>query len=119
MPSTTRLVGIALMLIGIGSYWLTGRTSVTALIPAFFGILFVALAYVARNEAVRKHAMHAAVAVALIGMLGTLGRAVPAVMNGQLTRPAVLAQLVTALVLGVYVWMGVQSFIAARRARKI
>ena len=39
-------------------------------------------------------------------------------IGGQLTRPAVLAQIVTALVLAYYVYMGVQSFIAARRARK-
>lgn len=118
MPSTTRLVGIILMVIGIASYWLTGRTSVTALIPAFFGIAFVALAYVARNEAARRHAMHAAVAIALIGVLGTLGRALPAVFDGQIGRPAVMAQIGTGLVLAVYVWMGVQSFIAARRSRK-
>ena len=118
MPSTTRLVGLVLMILGVGSYWLTGRTSLTALIPAFFGVALVALAWVARNEALRKHAMHVAVAVALIGVLGVLARAIPAVMDGQLTRPAVLAQIATALVLGYYVLMGVQSFIAARRARK-
>jgi hypothetical protein len=118
MPSTTRLVGIVLMVIGIASYWLTGRTSVTALIPAFFGIVFVGLAYLARNEAARRHAMHAAVAIALLGVLGTLGRAVPAVLAGQLTRPAVMAQIVTGLVLAYYVFLGVQSFRAARRARQ-
>ena len=84
MPSTTRLVGIVLMVIGILSYLLTGRTSVTALIPAFFGAIFVILAYVARNEAVRRHVMHVAVALGLLGVLGTLGRAIPAVLNGQL-----------------------------------
>jgi hypothetical protein len=118
MPATTRYVGLLLMIIGIGSYVLTGRTSVTALIPAFFGIVFVLLAYVARNEAARKHAMHVAVALALVGAIASLGRAIPAAMGGQLTRPAVLAQIVTAAVMGFYVWMGVQSFRAARRARK-
>jgi len=118
MPATTRYVGLLLMIIGIGSYVLTGRTSVTALIPAFFGIVFVVLAYVARNEAARKHAMHVAVALALVGAIASLGRAIPAAMGGQLTRPAVLAQIVTAAVMGFYVWMGVQSFRAARRARK-
>lgn len=117
MPTTTRLVGIILMVVGIASYWLTGRTSVTALIPAFIGVIFVILAYAARNEAIRKHVMHVAVALALLGTLGTLGRAVPAIMDGQLMRPAVLAQLVTGAVLAFYVYMGVQSFIAARRAR--
>ena len=106
------------MVIGIGSYWLTGRTSVTALIPAFFGIVFVGLAYLARNEAARRHAMHAAVALALVGAVATIGRAAPAVIAGQVTRPAVLAQIVTGLVLAYYVFLGVQSFIAARRARQ-
>ena len=119
MPATTRLIGIVLMIIGLASYWLTGRTSITALIPAFFGVVFVILAYVARNESARRHAMHVAVAVGLLGVLGTLGRAIPAVMNGQLTRPAVIAQIVTGLVLGYYVFLGVQSFRAARRARKV
>jgi len=107
------------MVLGIGSYWLTGRTSVTALIPAFFGVVFVILAYIARNEAARRHAMHAAVAIGLLGLLGVLARAIPAVANGQLTRPAVIAQLATAAILGYYVYLGVQSFIAARRARKV
>lgn len=106
------------MVLGIASYWLTGRTSVTALIPAFFGVVFVALAYIARNESARRHAMHVAVALALLGALGSLGRAVPAILGGQVTRPAVIAQVVTALVLGYYVFLGVQSFRAARRARK-
>jgi hypothetical protein len=118
MPSTTRLFGILLMIIGLASYWMTGRTSVTALIPAFFGILFVALAYIARSESTRRHAMHAAVAIALIGLIGTLARALPAIANGQIGRPAVVAQVITALILGWYVYLGVQSFRAARRARK-
>jgi hypothetical protein len=119
MPTTTRFVGLVLMVIGIASYWLTGRTSMTALIPAFIGVVFIALAYAARTESLRKHVMHVAVAVGLVGVLGTLGRAIPAVLNGQLTRPAVLAQILTGLVLAYYVMMGVQSFRAARRARKI
>jgi hypothetical protein len=118
MPSTTRIVGILLMIIGLAGYWLTGRTSVTALIPAFFGIVFVALAYISRSEATRRHAMHAAVAIALLGLLGTLGRAIPAILAGQIGRPAVIAQVLTGLLLAWYVYMGVQSFIAARRARR-
>ena len=61
--------------------------------------------------------MHAAVAVALIGAIGSLVRAIPAVAGGSITRPAVLAQLATAVLLLVYVALGVQSFIAARKAR--
>ncbi len=117
MASTTRSFGIVLILLGLASYLLTGRTSVTALIPAFFGAVFVILALVARNEAARKHAMHAAVALALIGLLATLGRVVPALAGGNLMRPAVLAQLAMVVLLGVYIALGVKSFKEARRAR--
>ena len=117
MPSTTRLFGLILIVLGIASYVATGRASVTALIPAIFGAVLVICALVARNEAMRKHAMHAAVAVALIGALASLGRAVPAVMAGDATRPAVLSQIALAALLIVYVVLGVQSFIAARKAR--
>lgn len=118
MTATTRLFGIVLIVLGIASYMLTGRTSVTALIPAIFGAVLLICALIARKEAARKHAMHAAVAVGLIGALASLGRAIPAVMNGDAGRPAVIVQLVMAVVLLVYVAFGVQSFIAARRARR-
>jgi hypothetical protein len=117
MPSTTRLFGLILIVLGIASYTMTGRTSVTALIPAFFGAVFVVCALIARKEAARKHAMHAAVALGLIGAIASLVRAVPAVIGGNISRPAVLAQLAMAALLAVYVALGVQSFIAARKAR--
>lgn len=118
MTATTRLFGILLIVLGTASYWGTGRTSLTALIPGMVGAVFVLLALVARNEAARKHAMHVAVAVALIILLATLARVVPALLGGQFGRPAVLAQLTMCALLAVYVTLGVQSFIAARRARK-
>ena len=118
MPATTRLFGLLLIVLGLASYVTTGRTSVTALIPAFVGAVFVILALVARNPAARKHVMHAAVALALLGALGTLGRIVPAVRDGNTTRPAVLAQIAMTVLLLVYVALGVRSFIEARRARK-
>ena len=117
MASTTRMFGIALIVLGLASYFLTGRTSVTALIPAFFGAVFVILAIVAKNESARKHAMHAAVALALIVLLLTLGRALPAVFAGNLMRPAVLAQLIMSVMLAIYIALGVKSFKEARRAR--
>ena len=117
MTSTTRLFGIILIVLGIASYVLTDRTSLTALIPALFGAVLVVCALVARNESARRHAMHAAVAIGLIGALASLGRAIPAVMAGNAGRPAVIAQLVMAVLLLIYVGLGVQSFIAARKAR--
>ena len=117
MPSTTRLFGLILIVLGVASYTMTGRTSVTALIPAFFGAVFVICALVARNEAARKHAMHAAVALGLVGAIAPLVRAIPAALDGNATRPAVMAEFAMAAILAVYVLLGVQSFIAARKAR--
>jgi hypothetical protein len=117
MPATTRLFGLILIVLGVASYMLTGRASITALIPAFFGAALVICAMVARNESMRKHAMHAAVALGLLGALAALGRGIPAALAGDATRPAVMSQLAMGVLLLIYVALGVQSFIAARKAR--
>lgn len=117
MPATTRLVGLILTILGMVSYVGTGRTSVTALIPAFFGVLFLLFAWIARTEAARKHVMHVAMLVALVGLVATLARVIPALGAGQLTRPAVLAQIVMSAVLAWYLVKGIKSFRDARLAR--
>jgi hypothetical protein len=117
MPSITRAVGFLLILLGVVGYIGTGMASITALIPAMLGAVFLILAMAARNAEARKHAMHAAVAIALISVLGTVPRILPAVQGGDLNRPAVMAQIAMAVILAVYVLLGVKSFIDARRAR--
>ena len=118
MPGTTRTFGVLLIVLGAASYALTGRTSVTALIPAYFGVVFLICAIIARkSESARRHAMHAAVAVGLLGALAALARGVPAALAGDAARPAVMSQLAMGVLLLIYVALGVQSFIAARKAR--
>jgi hypothetical protein len=117
MPLVTRVVGFLLVLLGVVSYVGTGAASLTALIPAVVGALFLMLALIARNPGARKHVMHAAVAVALLAVLGGVPRIIAAVNAGDLMRPAVLAQIAMAVILAVYVVLGVKSFIDARRAR--
>jgi hypothetical protein len=118
MTATTRYFGIILIVLGVASYTMTGRTSITAMIPAFFGAVFLICAMIARrSDAARRHAMHAAVAVGLIGAIAALARGIPGALNGDPTRPAVLSQLAMGVLLLIYVALGVRSFIAARRAR--
>jgi hypothetical protein len=118
MPGTTRIVGILLIVLGVASYSLTGRTSITAMIPAFFGAALLLCAIVARrSDAARRHAMHAAVAIGMVGMLAALARGVPAALGDGLRRPAVISQLIMGAVLLIYVALGVRSFIEARRRR--
>ena len=117
MPGTTRLFGIILIVLGVAGYWLTDRISVTALIPAFFGAALLVCAIIAgASEGARKHAMHAAVAIGLIGGLAALGMGLRGALAGR-NGPAVYSQLAMGLLLLIYVALGVQSFIAARKAR--
>ena len=118
MPSVTRVVGFLLVLLGVVGYVATGGSSLTALIPAMVGALFLILALAARSPEARKHLMHAAVAIALLSVLGVVPRIMAAVNAGETQRPAVLAQIAMATILFVYVVLGVKSFIDARRARR-
>jgi len=117
MPAVTRAVGFVLVLLGVVGYVGTGAASITALIPAIVGALFLLLALIARNPGARKHAMHVAVAIALLAVIGLVPRVAQAIGAGNIGRPAVIAQLVMGAVLLVYVLLGVKSFVDARRAR--
>lgn len=122
MPKTTILFGVVLIVLGIVGYIATGAVSVTALIPSFFGGVLALLGWLALNEKYRRHAMHIAVVVGLLGFLGTARglAALPRLVSdaGGVERPAaVVAQAIMAILMIVYVALGVRSFIAARRAR--
>jgi hypothetical protein len=58
--------------------------------------------------------MHAAAALALLGVLGSLGSAIGRGSEGW----ALVAQLATVVVLGGFLYRAVQSFRAARLARE-
>ena len=117
MPTTSIVCGTILILIGIIGYIngvMTDKASVTALIPAFFGVVMLALGFFARmNEGLRKHLMHTAVIVALFGFIATAGRLIS--KFSELTAsPAVLSQAATAIVCLLFVILAVKSFAAAR-----
>ena len=115
MANTTIGIAAALIAIGLVGYFGTGRQSATALIPAVLGLLLLALGWLARNEAYRKHAMHGVAVVALLGFLGTIGGLIRLV--GGTTTPAAIAQGLTAIVTGILLALCVKSFIDARRRR--
>jgi hypothetical protein len=122
VASTTIAFGVVLIVLGVAGYFGSGGVSITALIPALFGVVLVACGVLARNEGMRKHAMHGAV---LVGLLGFLGSArgllqLPALMSGgEVARPAaVIAQSAMALLMLLFVGLCVRSFISARAARR-
>lgn len=121
MPSITLALGVALIVLGVLGYVLTGAASLTALIPAAFGLVIALAGVIARDERKRKHAMHAAVAVALLGFLGSLRglMQIGDVVDGTAARPAaVVSQTIMALLTLGYIVIAVRSFVAARRSRR-
>jgi hypothetical protein len=121
VPSITIALGVALIVVGLGGYFLTGAVSLTALIPAAFGLVIAIAGLLARDERKRKHAMHAAVAVALLGFLGSVRGLlqIGSVFDGTAARPAaVVSQTIMAVLTLGYIVMAVRSFVSARASRR-
>jgi uncharacterized membrane protein len=112
------LFGVLLMLLGIGFYFGTDRVSLTALIPGAFGIVLIVLGVLAGQQKLRKHVMHAAAALALLGVVMALIRLWPVIRTGEAAKPAAAVELALMAVLcAAFVGLCVRSFIAARRGR--
>ncbi len=120
MPITSIIFGVLLIIIGAVGYVhgiMNDKPSITALIPAFFGIVIALLGLAAQvKESLRKHLMHAAVLIGLIGFLASAGRLASKFSDIAMT-PAYIAQIAMALVCLLYVIFAVRSFIDARKAR--
>jgi hypothetical protein len=73
MPIYAMLFGAALIGVGVYGYVDTGSKHPTALIPAALGVVIALLgAGALSGGAIRKHTMHAAAAIALLGALMTI-----------------------------------------------
>ena len=120
MPTTTVLFALGYFALGLGGFVLTGSVHKTALIPCAFGVLLAFCGGIAFHEKARKHAMHVAVLVALVALLGTARslRFLPDLLNGTAEKPAaVITQAVNAFLSLGFILLAVRSFIQARRAR--
>jgi drug/metabolite transporter (DMT)-like permease len=123
MPNTTIWTGVLLILLGVSSYVGSGAQSYTALIPAAFGLILLPLGLVAkRKETARRDAMHAAAAIGLIALLGSVSGFVnlfKLLRGSEVARPAaVISQSIMFLISAVFVGLAVQSFIEARQKKK-
>jgi hypothetical protein len=116
-------IGAALIVLGIGSYFGSAQQSLTALIPAAFGVVLAILGALARDPGKRKMAMHIAVVVGILGFFGSarglIGLA-QMIAGDSVPRPnAVIAQAIMAVLLLIFVILCVRSFIDARRNRSM
>lgn len=117
MPYTAIKFGRVLVLIGIIGYafgYYNGYASPTALIPAVFGAVLMILGYVARaKDNLRKHLMHVAVIIGLLGFLASAGRLLSKITEISMSA-AVVSQIAMAAVCLIFVLVCVKSFMNAR-----
>ena len=121
MAAITVLYGILLLGVGVVGFVATGSSHPTALIPAGMGLVLGILGGLSFQDRFRKHAMHLA---ALIGVLGfaftvtSLGQ-LPAYLRGDQfdRREAVPYKALTAVLSLLFVLLCVNSFIQARLRR--
>jgi hypothetical protein len=117
MPVVTLIYAGVLALLGLAPYAYTGQK--TALIPVAFGLLAAIAGGVSFKDSLRKHGMHAAAMVGLLGTLLPLGRLIPTIAQGKVPSPLALFSLSSmAVVSAVFLALCVRSFIGARRARR-
>jgi hypothetical protein len=110
--------GVALTILGLWGYYATNKVSVTALIPAFFGLAFVLLGRLAAQDHLRKHVMHAAAALALIGFIMPTIMVVLGLRRENPSTIALIENGLMAFLCLVFVGLCVKSFIDARRRRE-
>lgn len=88
------LLGVVLLALGLALWLATGRSSVTALIPSFFGAVFVLLAQAATRASAARAALRGGWLLAIVAALGGLGRGLPAVFRSfggtPIERPAAI-----------------------------
>jgi hypothetical protein len=128
MPSLSVVFGVVLTALGLVAYFNPEPLGVgkdgtpatpghpSALSPVGVGAILVAAGLVAMAApGMRKHAMHLAAAVAL---LGTLGGLVPVILrNFRFEEVAVKVGLGMAVLSAIFLALCVNSFVQARKAR--
>jgi len=118
VPHITVLFGLLLVALGVGGYVGTGSEHLTALIPAGFGLALGLLGLVALKDNLRKHAMHLA---AMVGLLGAIGGAVtlllPFIKGAPADPVASGCKAAMTVLCLVFVGLCVNSFVQARRRR--
>ena len=119
MVRFTTALGVALVVLGVGAYVLTSAASVTALIPTFVGVPLLVCAALARSATRRRPALAVALAIALLGALGSSMNAfrIGEAIAGTAQRPAaVWVSAIMFVLLVAYVVASGRALLSSRRA---
>lgn len=124
MARLATFFGVLLIALGLAGYFAPdtfGKTgpegkSATALIPVAFGaILFVCGALASAKPHLRKHAMHMAVVIGLIGAAGGFMPLVRSKMDFEMA--SAVTGLLMIVLCALFVILCIRSFVLARLAR--
>jgi hypothetical protein len=123
MAKMAILFGGLLILEGLGFYFgiqpEEGKaTSVTALIPSFFGIPILLGGLAALKDQFRMHAMHVVVLLALLGFILSGGRLAMSLVAGNIKATSGASLGIMALLCGLLTGLCIKSFIDAKRRRE-
>lgn len=125
MPLLTLITGLLLVVLGASvtyrSYLETNAMHYTALIPAAFGVVLLILGGVGLlGGNARKHAMHGAAAVSLLGVVGGAFMPIKAMMAGTFVPESTkgIGQLTMIVLCAALLALCVNSFVQARLLRK-
>lgn len=110
------VIGLLMIVLGVAAYLLTGRASVTALIPSFFGVPVVVLGLVALKPNLRTLAGVLTIVLGALGLLGIGGRLVPAILDGSIVfDAATIVQIIFAFLAVDLVVLWVLAFKTMRK----
>ena len=122
MPKIAILIGVLLDLVGIAGFlhaYSGGVVAVTALIPSFFGTIFMMLGFLSLAQPnLRKHMMHALAMLALLGFLAGAGRLAMTLSKANANHIAQAASGAMAALCAITLFFCIKSFREARKARE-
>tara|TARA_B110000467_G_scaffold119096_1_gene110246 strand:- start:250 stop:609 length:360 start_codon:yes stop_codon:yes gene_type:complete len=107
MADKASLSGGLLIALGVIVTILSDSGSVTSMIPAFIGVLFLLLGVLARVKPnLTHHLMHAMAVLALLAVLGSFG----SIVGRGSTGWALFSQLVTIVIAGLLLQQSIKAF---------
>jgi uncharacterized membrane protein HdeD (DUF308 family) len=120
IEKTAVLCGVLLIITGVAASLLSGQP--TAVIPAPFGLLLAISGIIAlKKPDLKKHTMHFAAVLALIGLLLTITGVIAGIQylfGVEIQRPlAAAVQSAMFLICAVFTYFAVRSFVQARSER--
>lgn len=114
MVWTTVLFGGLLVLLGVLGYFVAEPLFWPVAVPSVLGLALIVAGLLGLKQSFRKNAMHAAVLVALLGLVGT-ARSLKELVERVLDKPGLVIESLVAILCGVFVWLAIKSFVDARR----